>query len=114
MSVQSGAIDLVPGRVLSPGEVVDISKLNDLANPTLRVAAGSITPRELDATVREGISTPAADSLEEYMLKDGAVTTTKMGNLAVTNDKLATQSVSESKMAPGLSVDIRDAWLFVS
>jgi hypothetical protein len=93
----SGEIDITPGRIFSPGELVTNQKLNDLSLPTLRVKALSITARELaDSSI-------SADKLDVELeaqlgVPDNSVTTAKIVDGAVTGVKIATGATLNSPL----------------
>jgi hypothetical protein len=90
----SGEIDITPGRVFGPEELITHQKLNDLGAPTLRLKELSITSRELaDGAI-------SADKLDVELeaqlgVPDGSVTTAKIVDDAVTTPKIA----------PGVTLD---------
>jgi microcystin-dependent protein len=82
----SGEIDLVPGRVLGPEELIDNDKLNDLGMPTLRVKALAITARELaDGAINA--DKLSVDLEAQLGVPDNSVTTAKLVDSAVTPQK---------------------------
>lgn len=84
----SGEIDVTPGRVLAPTEVIDTGKLNDLGRPILRVKEAAITSRELAPGSID--ADKLSVTLEAQLgVADGSITTNKIVDGAVTVSKLA-------------------------
>ena len=77
MSTISGQCEVTPGRQLGLAERLTRSIFNLMAVPVVRVAAASITARELSPDVLSGV-TPAAGSVGTDALIDGAVTALKL------------------------------------
>jgi hypothetical protein len=84
----SGEIEITPGRVLNPTELITPQKLNDLGVPIARVKQAAITAREL---ADGSISSDKLDvNLEAQIgVADGSVTTSKIVDKAVTAQKVA-------------------------
>lgn len=96
----SGGIDVTPGRQLGEQELVTNEKLNDLAVPTLRTQAGSITAREL---ANGSINSDKLDVTLEAQLgvPDGSVTTDKI----VDNQVTAAKIEESARIPPGVIMD---------
>ena len=88
----SGEIDITPGRVLGPEELITHQKLNDLALPTLRIKELAITARELaDGSIN---SDKLDVDLEAQLgVPDNSVTTSKIVDGAATTNKIAEDQV---------------------
>jgi hypothetical protein len=84
----SGEIEITPGRVFAPNELITPPKLNDLGLPVARVKSAAITAREL---ADGSISSDKLDVTLEAQLgvADGSVTTSKIVDKAVTGAKIA-------------------------
>lgn len=86
----SGEIDITPGRVLDPEELITAQKLNDLGAPTLRIKELTITAREL---ANGSINSDKLDvDLEAQLgVPDNSVTTNKIVDGAVTANKIVAE-----------------------
>lgn len=86
----SGEIEITPGRVLSPDELITAQKLNDLGAPTLRIKELTITARELaDGSIN---SDKLDVDLEAQLgVPDNSVTTNKIVDSAVTANKIVAE-----------------------